>query len=142
MTQFSTSERKDVRAAEKHAKQMERLQGEVISQLMSTIGGRSWVLDILERCHIFANPFNTDATLMSFACGELNVGQQIFSDVMRHCPDQYMVMMQERNERNAARRAAAEQSRGENADGGDQISGPANGGDPEGGGEGARSEDG
>lgn len=99
MTQTSASDRKDVRAAEKAAKLSDRNDAEVIVSLMSTIGGRWWMWNRLTECHIYTNPFTIESLVTAFGCGEMNVGQKLQAAVLAHCPEAYIQMMREANER-------------------------------------------
>jgi hypothetical protein len=125
---YDASDRKDVRRAQKDAKFFEAQRLTVIGQIMDSVAGRTWMLDLLEKSHIFAPSFTGDALRSAFAEGERYVGLTILNDLMVACPDKYMLMMQERNARDAARTrddsAAAEYDRGEDPGGGDQ--GPIN----------------
>src|SRR5512143_2239033 len=103
---YNTADRKEIRKAEKAAKIAERQRRDVISGLMSSNPGRAWMLEILERCHLFQTSFDTNAAITAFREGERNIGAQFLSDIMRACPDQFMLMMRERNERDIARDAA------------------------------------
>lgn len=115
---FNAAEPKQVRAAAKIAKIEERQRLAEIRQQMSTIAGRQYMLEKLERAHIFASSFNTNALTMAFAEGERNLGLMLLNDIMITCPDQYVKMMQERNERDHAREQLSESSdRPEAADG-------------------------
>jgi len=104
--EYNAAERSHVRLAEKEAKREENERKEIIKGLMSLAAGRAWVLARLESCHIFAPSFSRNALDMAFAEGERNVGLQILNDIMSACPDRYADMMEERNERDAARRAS------------------------------------
>jgi len=117
---YNAGERKDVRRAEKEGKIRERERLEVIKSLMSVKGGRGWMLEKLEGCHIFRTSFSTDPLQMAFMEGERRQGLLLLNDIMQSCPDQYILMMRERNERDAARDATTEQPRGEDGDRGDQ----------------------
>ena len=114
---YNAGERKDIRAAEKAASVTTRQRREVIGGIMSVAPGRAWVHQILTDCHIFANPFSTDPMITAFACGEMNVGQKLLVDIMAMCPDQYIQMQREANERSAA----GERGRSQNRNGGDQT---------------------
>lgn len=122
---YNAAERKDVRRAEKVAKLADRQRVEVITNIMSTIPGRAWMLDRLERCHIFATTFVNDALITAFGEGQRNIGLQDIDDIMQACPDKYILMMRERNERDASRSTPSERSSGSNPDGGDSESGAA-----------------
>lgn len=120
---YDASNPKHIRIARKEAKLRDAQDREVIVELMARTNGRAWVLGILERCHIFANPFVGLDAKTNFNCGEHNVGIQIFNQIVRCAPDDYVRMMKERNERDAARSADAESKRSENRDGGVEASG-------------------
>lgn len=97
MAPYNAAERKDVRRAEKLARAEARTRLATLQSLMSSPGGRQWVLYLLERCHVFQSTFSHDALLMAYAEGERNVGLLIFLDVVSCCPDHYLTMMKERN---------------------------------------------
>lgn len=110
---YNAGERKDVRKAEKAARLVEKQRHEVIFGLMTLIAGRQWMLEKLEECHVFATSFARDAITMAYMEGERSIGLRLLNDIMASCPDQYIQMMRERNERNAARsRSAAAESTG------------------------------
>lgn len=115
---YNASERKDVRKAEKAAGLAERQRQEVIFGLMQAIAGRRWMLEKLEECHVFATSFARDAVTMAYMEGERSIGLRLLNDIMASCPDQYILMMRERNERNAS----SERARNENTNGRDQGS--------------------
>ncbi len=98
---YNAAERTHVKAAARQARLADRARIDVLVSVMSTPGGRAWVLDILERCSIFATTFTGDALRSAFAEGQRNVGLFVLNDIMQTCPDQYVLMMQERNARNA-----------------------------------------
>lgn len=99
---YDASNRRDVRAAEKQAKLVEQQRREIVTGIMSVIPGRSWMCDILESCHIFATSYNDIGYRMAFMEGQREVGIRLLTDIMGACPDQYVLMMRERNERNTA----------------------------------------
>lgn len=99
---YDASNRRDVKAAEKQAKLVEQQRREIVTGIMSVVPGRSWMCDILESCHIFATSYNDIAHRMAFMEGQREVGIRLLSDIMSACPDQYVLMMRERNERNSA----------------------------------------
>jgi hypothetical protein len=99
---YDAGNRKDVRAAEKESKLAEQQRREIVTGIMSVAPGRSWVCDILESCHIFHTSFSDVGLRMAFMEGQREVGIRLLSDIMGACPDQYILMMRERNERHAA----------------------------------------
>lgn len=121
---FNAAERKDVRKAEKDAKIAERQRHETVAGIMSVMPGRAWIADKLEECHVFASSFSTDPLQMAFHEGERNIGLRLLNDIMAACPNQYVVMMQERNTKDAARDRYSRDP--EDTDGGDS---PADAGD-------------
>jgi hypothetical protein len=117
MNVYNAAERAHVKAAAKAAKVADRERREIVGGIMSVAPGRSWMLDLLERCHIFQVSFNGNALASAFAEGERNVGLKLLNDIMSFCPDQYIAMMQERNERDRANESRRSRT---NHDGGDQ----------------------
>lgn len=97
------SNRKDVRKAEKEGKLAERQRQEMVKGIMSLRPGRAWMLERLERCHLFSTTFNGDPLQSAFNEGQRNIGLQDLTDIMAACPNHYITMMLERNERDAAR---------------------------------------
>lgn len=115
---INAAERADVKLLEKLSRQKAAQSAEVLKGIMASAAGREWMYELLYLCHIGANPFNPDIAVMSFQCGEMNVGQRLWSDLMRHCPDQYTIMTQEANERSILLDTITERSRSADADGG------------------------
>src|SRR5258705_691224 len=99
---YDAGNRKDVKAADKQAKLAEQQRREIVTGIMSVAPGRSWMCDILESCHIFATSYNDIGLRMAFMEGQREVGIRLLTDIMGACPDQYVLMMRERNERTAA----------------------------------------
>ena len=102
MTVYNAAERQHVKAASKQAKIDASQRLEIIKGIMSLGPGRKWMHDILESCHIFASSFTTNALSTAFAEGERNIGLRLVSDIMQACPDQYVLMMREKNARDNA----------------------------------------
>ena len=99
---YDASNRRDVRGAEKQAKLVEQQRREIVTGIMLVAPGRSWMCDILESCHIFATSYNDVSLRMAFMEGQREVGIRLLTDIMAACPDQYILMMRERNERNSS----------------------------------------
>lgn len=133
MSDYNAADRKDVRRAEKAARQAELARGEVVKGLMDTTAGRRYVWDRLSAAHIFVTSFNLDPVQMAFNEGERNQGLQLLGDIMQWCPDLFIQAMRESNERHLA----AQRSRSQDGNGG--VEGPIDG-DPAG--EDGRDEDG
>lgn len=92
---YDASNRKDIRRAEKAAKVAEDLRLAYLKAAMTTSQGRQWFHDLLERCHIFADPFTGDPLREAYSKGERNIGLFIYADIVTHCPNDFITMMQE-----------------------------------------------
>jgi hypothetical protein len=99
---YDAGNRKDVRQAEKQSKLVEQQRREIVTGIMSVAPGRSWMCDLLEHCHIFHTSYNDLPHRMAFMEGQREVGIRLLSDIMGACPDHYVLMMRERNERNSS----------------------------------------
>ena len=102
---YDASSRKDIRAAEKAARQAELIRIQYLQAAMSMPQGRAWFYELLEFCHIFNDPFTGNALAEAYRKGERNVGLRIFADIIAHCPDDYIRMTREENGRRAERTA-------------------------------------
>lgn len=100
---YDASNRKDIRRAEKDAKLDETLRIDFLRAAMSTSQGRAYFYSELEFCHLFADPFTGSALLEAYRKGERNVGLRTFADLLAHCPDYYIQMVKEANDRRTAR---------------------------------------
>ena len=120
---YDPTNRKDVKTAQKQAKVADQQRKEIVNGIMSVEPGRRWICDLLELCHIFATSFSNSSLLMSFMEGQREIGLRLLMDIMSACPDQYVTMMRERNERQSASDARFER-RGQDANGGDSGQGP------------------
>lgn len=115
---YNAADRKQVRAAEKAAAQSAANRREMLGQIMSAPPGREWIHDTLVFCHVFETTFDDSAARMGFLEGQRSVGLRLLADIMRYCPDAYILMMQEAGDRDA--RSATERSRSQDGNGGDQ----------------------
>ncbi len=96
---YDASNRKDIRRAEKEARQAEISRLDYLRSAMSTASGRAWFHDLLEACHLFSDPFTGNPYSEAYLKGERNVGLRIFADITANCPDDYILMMKEANGR-------------------------------------------
>lgn len=60
--------------------------------------GREFIWWLLEIGKFGTQPMAQDPHLTAFACGELNVGQQIFAEIVSVDPAGFLRMQQERND--------------------------------------------
>ena len=96
---YDASNRKDVRKAEKSARIAARDDRDAIVKLMSDSFGRAWMWRRLETARIFNDPFTGDALAEAYNKGNRNFGMLLLSDIMLHCPEQYLLMTREANVR-------------------------------------------
>ena len=108
---YDASNRKDIRAAEKAARQDEVSRLDYLRAAMSTWQGRAWFCDLLEFCHCFVEIPSWNPHQDYFQAGQRNVGLRILADIHAHCPDEYLKMMRESNARDVERAAADARSR-------------------------------
>lgn len=99
---YNASNRKDIRAAEKEAHDREVAKLDYLKAAMSVPQGRQWFHDFLEACHIFSDPFTGDPLREAYSKGERNVGLLIYSEIVTHCPDDFILMMKEAHGRRLA----------------------------------------
>ena len=83
-----------------------------IEAAMATPQGRTFFYWLMEIGHVYRNPFTANALTTSFACGELNVGQQVQALLEEIVPAHYLHMKKERKEEleNATRRNTTDDS--------------------------------
>ena len=95
----NAASRKEIRRKEKDARLAEKTRGGVTIDLMSTKNGRGYVWDQLTAAHVFSTSYAPDALQMAFAEGERNSGLRLLNDIIEWCPEQFIQMMREQNER-------------------------------------------
>jgi hypothetical protein len=117
---YDAGNRRDVRAAEKQAKVADQQRREIVNGIMSVEAGRRWMCELLETCHIFATSFSDVDLRMAFMEGQREIGLRLLMDIMGACPDEYIRMMRERNERQSAIDARSSR-RGPDTDGRDSY---------------------
>jgi hypothetical protein len=113
---YDAGNRRDVKTAEKAAKVADQQRKEIVNGIMSVEPGRRWMCELLEICHIFATSFSDVDLRMAFMEGQREIGLRLLMDIMASCPDEYVQMMRERNERQSAI-DARHSRRGPDADG-------------------------
>jgi hypothetical protein len=69
-----------------------------IRQSMETARGREFMYWLLSLCRMGQNPFTSNALTTSFACGELNVGQQVQAQIIENSPANFLKMLAEKEE--------------------------------------------
>jgi hypothetical protein len=128
------------RQADRLRKEAKLREAEITLQLKELVAqprGRMFMWWLLEIGKVGMQPFTQEPHLTSFACGELNVGQQILARLLTDAPEGYLNMLQERND--AARRSTDQpDGRSDDGDTSGEDSGGAGGefvwGEPDSGG--------
>jgi hypothetical protein len=95
----NAASRKDIRRKEKESRIADRERAGVILSVMATRAGRGWAWDRLAEAHVFSTSYSPDALQMAFAEGERNAGLRLLNDIIEWCPEQFIQMMREQNER-------------------------------------------
>lgn len=93
---YNADDPKQVAAAVKQAEFDNALKLDVVRSIMETPSGRKWIYSILERCHIYGNPFvpgQSDST--AFHLGEANIGRIFLADVQEAASEFYLTMLKE-----------------------------------------------
>lgn len=119
MTPYDASNRKDVRRAEKLDAELTESNTLFLRAMMDTVQGRRWLYHHLAECQVFVEVPAFDPHRDYFAAGRRSVGLPLMATLQTNCPDQYLWMIREENDRLAARTAATERSRSPVPDGGD-----------------------
>ena len=93
---YNADDPTQVAQAKKSAEFDDALKLDVVRSIMSTPAGRKWIYGILERCHIYGNPFvpgQSDST--AFNLGEANIGRIFLADVQAAASEDYLTMLRE-----------------------------------------------
>lgn len=93
---FDASDPGQVRQRELAARRREKSDREVLTSLLSTRDGRSWMWSFLSDCHCFALSFDRDPYQTAFNEGERNAGQRLLTQITKTCPEALIQMMKER----------------------------------------------
>lgn len=91
----------DVRSVERDEKlqrERERAKEDFVRNALTTREGRLWFWDLLGRCGVFRNPWTANALVTAHACGEMNIGQEVLSEITRIVPDYFATMLKENND--------------------------------------------
>ena len=99
MNPFDASDPAHIRKAAKAAKADAAQRLEIVRGIMSLPSGRAWMHDWLQSCNIFATTFTGNALQSAFNEGRRSIGLRMLAEIMQACPDQYVQMMREENER-------------------------------------------
>lgn len=92
---YDAGDEKMVRAARLRAKRADEERLEMVKAVMSLPQGRKWMWAILGHCGVLQTPFATNALVMAFTSGKMDVGHFIIRDVMEVAPEMYLQMAAE-----------------------------------------------
>lgn len=84
--------------ARKKAVERQKRDDQDIENVMNTVSGRRFVWKHLNEARVFQSSFTGDNNNTNFNEGQRNAGLRIFSDIMRVCPDMWLVMAKEAKE--------------------------------------------
>ena len=70
--------------------------------LMKSQTGREFVWKRLEMSRVFLSSFSPDAMEMAFNEGRRTHGVTLYAELMKHCPDEYVLMAREADARDTA----------------------------------------
>ena len=99
MSDHTYEDRQALKLAQRRARIADAQERSTTVWIMSTQQGREWMYRLLELCHIGQSPFTGDNDQTNFQCGEQNIGLRLWGSLQGACPDLYLLMMQEANER-------------------------------------------
>lgn len=93
---YDASNREHVKRRERLSKIIENKQGAVVKGIMSSTEGRAWMWwFVFQVCHVNESSFSTNGLTMAEREGERNAGQQLHSQLLALCPDEYVMMLKE-----------------------------------------------
>lgn len=93
---YDANDEEQVEEARKKAEVTNAMKLNVLRNLMGIPAGRAWIYSVLDRCHIYGNPFvpgQADST--AFNLGEANIGRIFLADVQEAASEFYLTMLQE-----------------------------------------------
>ncbi len=87
-----------VKERENRTKRYAREKKALLETIMNYPAGRRWIKELLESCHCWHTSFSKNALEMAFQEGQRNIGLQLLADLTASCPEQYVTMLQEKND--------------------------------------------
>lgn len=96
-SELDTAYKKQIRDEE--AKRKTEISKRIVLQLMQNEYGREWILDFLNTCNVFGNPYTTDPLRTAFNCGALFIGNAVHDSIQKYAMDEYMTMLTESRDR-------------------------------------------
>lgn len=89
-----TGDRLSVKDKEKRAKIREERRVGALKAFMKTADGRLWMWELFSLTGLFRTDFNGNSRDY-FNLGMRNTAMPVFNDVLNHCTDDFMLMIQE-----------------------------------------------
>ena len=83
-------------AAARAARRVKEEKDAVVNVLLNDGKGREYLWWLLTITKVNANPWTPNALTTSFACGEMNIGQQILAHILEVNPAGYVQMLKEK----------------------------------------------
>lgn len=80
------------------ARQAQLRRDNFVKAAVTTREGREYIYWLLELGKMGRNPYSGNALSTAFACGELNVGQQIQAHLIEIAPNAFLEMLSEKEE--------------------------------------------
>src|ERR1700689_503750 len=96
---YNAAERDDVKAASKVARQEQIEDEDIYRQIISTPQGRKWMHKRLGNCCVFQPTFTGEALQSAYLEGQRNIGLLFLNEIARLCPDLFIHMLREANDR-------------------------------------------
>lgn len=96
---FDTADRDELDADRKAAAELE-LANEIndFQWLMGSKRGRRIVQRLLSKTGLYRSSFNNSGSVMAFNEGQRNFGLRLMAMIEAHCPDQYVLLLQEKTQ--------------------------------------------
>jgi len=93
------AQERDRMLAEQRRRAQEKAEADDVRWLMGTKRGRRIIWRLLERAGVFRVSFHTNSMTMAFNEGMRNEGLRLMALINADCPDLYLQMVRESNER-------------------------------------------
>ncbi len=94
--EFNAGDKASVKRKKMASERLAREKKALLESIMQFQQGRRWIKELLVACHCFQTSFSKNALEMAFAEGQRNIGLQLLADITASCPEQYVVMLQEK----------------------------------------------
>jgi hypothetical protein len=110
------AEKKQHRRLVNLERQAQARRDDFVRAAVTTREGREYIYWLLELARMGRNPFTSNALTTAFACGELNVGQQVQAHLIEVAPNAFLKMLAEKEEERLNARSDTDTSADSDAD--------------------------